>query len=634
MAIYNYRISSTFITRDRQKNLHLMANSLAAFLSQEGFPSYGSNAVQDGDDSRKMRATALWNQWIQQATTKDEYYFFLDLLTLKSVAEIKDQREIILRVESKSQTDEHSSKTLSGGGSSTDRYDSILSNGLFARAPIADRTSDRFAGFVRLELCSMYPEKMTILNGSLSGLYINLMLLVTLGGIFIYGFFTCFQLIPETALPHKVRYHSSLSKRILFKGKKLLENLRLQDPLTSLSNRSTLEKDIALKKEKFLSLILINIDNFSSINTAFGWRMGNSLLRVFSHRLRKVISPEQKLYRVSGDEFAIVAIGTQKTCVDILNNIDHKVGKYHFRIKRDPIPLSYSIGVSTGKGKDHLMQAGLALRVARESKNRKKIVFFTEAIVAMDKLKTGDKRQINIVAELKSALRENRAVPFYQAIQNNRTDSIEKYECLARIVKRDNKILSPFNFMEISRKYGFYTHITETIIEQAFHYFRKTHWEFTLNINEDDLLSNNLREMLLKASDKNEIPPRQVILEVVEYVSFLENKRAIVQLETLKKDGFQIAIDDFGSERSNFDRIMDIQVDYLKIYGKLIERVGKDEPSYESRILRAIVNIAKAMGIKTIAEYVHSEKTQKYMKEFGVDYSQGAYISKPTATPL
>jgi EAL domain-containing protein (putative c-di-GMP-specific phosphodiesterase class I) len=156
-------------------------------------------------------------------------------------------------------------------------------------------------------------------------------------------------------------------------------------------------------------------------------------------------------------------------------------------------------------------------------------------------------------------------------------------------------------------------------------------YTFSINITEDDLSRNYLKHFLSKKIRQYKIDPKRVILEILEGVSASAKDSQVDQLNSLKSKGFSIAIDDFGTEYSNFERILDMDIDFLKIDARYIKDIDVNQKSYE--ITKAIAFFAKNANIPCIAEFVHSEAVQKIIDELDIDYSQGYYLSEPTTTP-
>ena len=141
------------------------------------------------------------------------------------------------------------------------------------------------------------------------------------------------------------------------------------------------------------------------------------------------------------------------------------------------------------------------------------------------------------------------------------------------------------------------------------------------------MTENYLSHFLLTKCEKYQISPSQITLEILENITNFDNNNWIEQLETLKNTGFKLAIDDFGSESSNFGRLIDIDAELIKIDGIFIKNLDSDKKS--QKIVHSIVTLAHDIGVKVVAEYVHNETIQNLIKEYNIEYTQGFYFSEP-----
>ena len=171
------------------------------------------------------------------------------------------------------------------------------------------------------------------------------------------------------------------------------------------------------------------------------------------------------------------------------------------------------------------------------------------------------------------------------------------------------------------------TDITRLMIIKSYVTFSNSDKEFSINITDEDFKDEYLVEYQQEHCTKFTINPSQVVLEVLENISNHDAGHAIRQLDELKTIGFQIAIDDFGAESSNFASVQKLQIDYIKIDGGFIKDITQNHNSII--IVKTIVYYAKHCGLKTIAEYVHDEDTYSIVKELGIDYAQGYFLSEP-----
>jgi len=395
-----------------------------------------------------------------------------------------------------------------------------------------------------------------------------------------------------------------------------------KDPLTALPSRFALMEH--LESLEHASIFLIDIDNFSNINSAYGFEIGDNVI-IEVARLINIAKPiSSKLFRLNSDEFVIVS--SEMMSSKMLS--DHASSMVSFFDQTDilalddtDIKISISIGIAIGENSDILSHARTAIKELREHKRSSYKIYDPNSVFIKKQ-----KENIYWIHKIKEAFEKEQLVTYYQPIINNTTKKTEKYECLIRI-RSNGTITPPIRFMEASRLTGTLTLLTKCVIEQSFKKFSSVDYEFSINITSTDLQLNYLEEYLLKCAKKYGINPSRVTLEMLEDISTLNTPEILAQLNSLRYHGFKISIDDFGSESSNLSRLLEFSPDYLKIDGSFIKNILNDKNS--SVIVEAVVLLCKKSNIKVIAEFVHNAEVQAKVEELGIDYSQGYYFGEP-----
>ena len=395
------------------------------------------------------------------------------------------------------------------------------------------------------------------------------------------------------------------------------------DLLTNLlSNRALTYK---LKNSKKVNYFLFNIDGFSNINGAYGYEIGDEVLKKVSGYLNLLKPQGSDLYRFCSDKFVIIY--EEDIDTDAISKIADSILSFfsHTEIEIDEdidLYISLSIGISSSAGLINITQAELAIEELRTTKNNSYKIYNSNS-----KYVYHAQQSIYWIQKVKEAVAEENIIVYFQPIINNKTNMIEKYECLARI-KDDEEIISPFLFLNAAKASGNLSNVTKSIIAQSFKKFKDTGYEFSLNITGEDLQLEYLEYYLMKFSKKYNIDPSRVVLEVLEDITSLDHETIAKQLIKFKELGFKIAIDDFGAENSNLSRLLEVQPDYLKIDGAFIKNIIEDKKSQV--IVDAIIMICRQGNIKIIAEYIHNASVQKRIEELGIDYSQGYYFGEPS----
>ena len=411
----------------------------------------------------------------------------------------------------------------------------------------------------------------------------------------------------------------------VYEQKKLIEE-QFIDELTLLPNRQKLLKDF--KDNKIQKIAMININSFRDINNFYGFEAGDLVLKKFSQILLDKISKNINLdlYRVANDVFAICTKNKDnlKEIRDICTNIIEHFSLNPILINNNSFYLSISIGVARNC-KDSAVQNNLlskaeyALRMAK--KRDISILFLDENIELYNKLKENKK----LIEELKNALISNNLLIYGQKLINNISKK-EKYEILMRVKLEDGSILTPYSFLKEAKKAKLYLGMTRMLVKKACEYFKGKDIDFNLNLTLEDIKDQYTMDFIVNTMEKTNTA-KQITFEIVESEGIESFTEVSNFIKKAKKLGCKIAIDDFGTGYSNFEYIIKLDVDYIKIDGSLIKNINTDNNLYLT--VQTIVGFAKALKIKTVAEFVHNEEVLNCVKNLDIDYSQGFFIDEP-----
>ncbi|MEJ5285053.1 MAG: EAL domain-containing protein [Brevinematales bacterium] len=412
------------------------------------------------------------------------------------------------------------------------------------------------------------------------------------------------------------------------KKEELIRQLYI-DQFTGLPNRKKLFED--LENYKNPSLIIINIDSFRELNDFYGHEIGDFIIKDIARKLL-MITPDENwiLYKLQADEYAILItkkvnfIDVERFLLIVIEEINSKSIIYNDY----EINVSVSMGValsenisSKEKVRDLMLKADMALKKAKALK--KDYIFYNESFQIVKEYE----KNIYWAKELKKAIYEDRIIPFFQPIMNNHTKLIEKYECLARLIDNDGNIISPASFLQISKKSKLYPNITRIILDKCLQFFKNSNAIFSINISILDIIDPETFEFIEKKLKENLNLTHRVIFEIVESEG-IENYIQVKEfIDLVKGMGCKIAIDDFGSGYSNFAHILKLNVDFLKIDASLIKDITFDRNA--ELIVQTIVSFSKWLGVKTVAEWVHSREVLEKVISLDIDYSQGYYIGQP-----
>lgn len=388
------------------------------------------------------------------------------------------------------------------------------------------------------------------------------------------------------------------------------------DSLTGLPNRQKLQFDIDQRHPH--ACAILNIDNFKEMNDFFGIVSGDTLLRRTAEWLTAMgFSP----YRIGGDEFAVLFYEklTQEQLNSRISALISALDEERFIVDNETLDMHMTVGVAMGEGK-LLTRADIAIHTAKERKIP--IAFYEEA----ENIEEQYRINIAMAGAIRKALVGGRIICHFQPIVNIATGGIDKYETLVRMLDEEGNLVPPMQFLPIAKKTKLYPRITKEVIHQACRLFATRDEEFSLNISIDDIHDPSTVQEIISTIIRTGTASR-IVFEILESEG-IENYSAVAEfINTVKALGAKIAIDDFGTGYSNFEHVLRLNVDYIKIDGSLIQGTT-DNPRHRV-IVETIVDFADKIGTQTIAEFVSDEATFNTIKELGITYSQGYFTGKP-----
>ncbi|MEA1919743.1 MAG: EAL domain-containing protein [Campylobacterota bacterium] len=411
----------------------------------------------------------------------------------------------------------------------------------------------------------------------------------------------------------------------LQRSQELMLHLYIDDS-TNLPNSLALQRDLLSYLDG--SLFLLDINNFNIFNKLHGFVYGDEMLQEIAKYLTLLLDANETLYKLSADRFVVLSKRSETAYIDHLcNQIFAFFDNTQIEVDTIENLISFSIGIAKiDEGRDAIIDAEFALDISKRHGKRFKIIYNKESEEF-----TQERESIDWLNRTRRFIYQDMVVPFYQPIVDVHTRKVYKYEALARVIDGD-ELIPPQQFLNSAERLGLMTSITKSMIEKTFKQFSGTATRFSINITERDIIDGYLVEFIKHKLKKYEINPSYVTFEVLENLTLAQEGDLVSSTIALVKDyGCNIAIDDFGSENSNFGRILSLQSDYLKIDGLFIKDCDTDEE--KQKIIDAIVQLAKRLKIKTIAEYVSSEAIFEVVKEIGVDYAQGFLFGKAEQFP-
>ncbi len=364
--------------------------------------------------------------------------------------------------------------------------------------------------------------------------------------------------------------------------------------------------------EKFHSLYIID-----QIEKLFGYKLLNYLPSTYKFKNVYNLGDGKYALLTDFDSFLEAAVSLEDYLTEFVNNVKKS------RLTIDDMDYDINITLSYSLGKHMIYEdAKSGLEMAIE-----KNITICHANDFSIKDQQEAKKNLDVIKMVKQALDEYKILSYFQPIVNNKTEQVEKYESLVRLIDEKGKVISPYEFLSISKRGSYYNKITKRVLENSFEVLKTIKTELSINLSTLDIEKDETRNLIYSLLEENEKDRNRLVFELLEDERVKDFKSVKIFIRKVKKMGVSIAIDDFGAGYSNFERLLEFEPDLLKIDGSLIKNILTDK--YSQNVVETIVVFAKRQNIKTIAEYVENKEIFDFLNNLGVDYSQGYYFGKP-----
>jgi len=412
------------------------------------------------------------------------------------------------------------------------------------------------------------------------------------------------------------------------------------DALTGLINRREIERrleqavDSARNGTERHALCFIDIDQFKLVNDTCGHAVGDELLRRFASTAQLYLRHTDWVGRLGGDEFAVFLERTSlKGAERVAEKINEALSASTFAWQGRNFNVTCSIGVVeiTSDSSDLswlLRAADTACYLAKEDgRNRIRAYHETDEAVARRR------GEMEWVGEIRKAIADGRLQLYAQLIEPLRGRGGLQYEILVRLVDTSGKVYPPGAFLPAAERYGQSVSIDRQVIGLAFEQLAANPRHLRVlelchvNVSGPSISDADFRAYVLELLDAGPIPAHKLCFEITETAAIGNLVEARAFIDAMRSRGCLISLDDFGSGLSSFGYLKNLTIDILKIDGIFVRDLAHDEIDFA--LVRSICDIGRALGKKTIAEWVETNAIRARLKEVGVDYVQGYAIHKP-----
>jgi diguanylate cyclase (GGDEF)-like protein len=414
------------------------------------------------------------------------------------------------------------------------------------------------------------------------------------------------------------------------------------DTMSGLLTRAALEQRVRLMfndaggRMQRWSLLYVDIDELHVINENFGMHVGDQAIGQIGDLLRKHLPPNSVAARISGDRFAIVMPAEMDEAAMFGEGLREGVTRLATAHVDARFRLSISLGVTPFTGRDSdlgrsLAEAESACKAAKD-RGRNRLETFQENDVSIIRRFT----DINVATDVRSALAENRLrleaqmiLPFVEG-----PHAKPHYELLLRMLDPEGNTIGPDRFLSAALRYQMMPTIDRWVISTVIDLLRPRREllatapvSFTINFSGQSLHDEEFADYVIRSIETSRINPAVFCFELTESAAVASMKDAEALMMRLRKLGCGVALDDFGTGLSSLSYLRSMPVSMLKIDGSFVRDILRDERA--ESMVRAIAQLARAMNITTVAEYVETEEIRTRVRALGVDYGQGFAIARP-----
>jgi diguanylate cyclase (GGDEF)-like protein len=412
------------------------------------------------------------------------------------------------------------------------------------------------------------------------------------------------------------------------------------DALTGLVNRLEFEvrlKDaiaVAKSQGKMHALLYLDLDQFKIVNDTCGHIAGDQMLCQLGVVIQDCIRDSDLLARLGGDEFGILLTSCRlEQALKISHDILESLRKFRFAWHDKIFNVGASIGLVPIDGNTldttQLMSAAdLACYTAKET-GRDRVQLYDPEDESLKRIS-----DMGMVAQINRALDQGLFRLYRQKIAGLQwhTAESQQFEVLLRMLDPNGKLIEPSAFLPIAERYSLMKNVDRWVVRETFAYLQRQAGALngavhTINLSGATINDDEFLEFLKQQLKIFNIAPQSLCFEVTETIAIANLPKAAGLMRDVKELGSHFSLDDFGTGMSSFAYLKYLPVGYLKIDGAFVRDVLSDRIDHE--IVDAIIRVCRALGIRTIAEFVEDESTKSRLRTLGVDYAQGYAIGKP-----
>lgn len=457
------------------------------------------------------------------------------------------------------------------------------------------------------------------------------------------------MLVVETATPLTLDQHEALATlaaqvTLAVTSAHLADDLRrraFHDSLTGLPNRALFQHraqhalNMATRNGTCVAMLLLDLDDFKSVNDTHGHRTGDEVLRDVAARMQAALPHDAAVSRFNGDEFAVLI--EDLTDADQADGLAERMGRSFlepFTVDGEALTVHASIGLAvTGTTDDTmdltrlLQSADLALRAAKEGGGGQTVRFHPD-------LHTRKLDRITLRRDLERAVAAGKFILQYQPVVSIDTGRITGCEALIRWQHPTRGLLPPGEFVALAEETGLIVDLGRWVLDQACAQARAwteaghRHLAMAVNVSAYQLHETGFLDDVRSALRKHRLDPGQLVLELTESIFADDTYATAEQLRALRESGVKIAIDDFGTGYSSLSYLQKFNFDILKIDKSFVDALGRSDANARAMV-QAIIFLADALHLDVIAEGIERPEQRDELRTLRCRSGQGYLYSKP-----
>ena len=418
-----------------------------------------------------------------------------------------------------------------------------------------------------------------------------------------------------------------------------ISKLSNHDPLTDLPNRALFSDRLqtaikqAERDQEMIAVMYVDLDHFKYLNTTYGYHLGDDILQIVADRLVSGLRKGDTVARVAADDFLVLIprLLKEEFAISGAESLTRAI-RQPILLEGKEIYLDASIGISfypnDGDTADAIIgAANVALNRAKESGSGS-FHIFTQA------LNTRISKRLSMDSRLRKAMEREAFSVYYQPRVNAITSKVESVEALVRWIDEEGTIIPPGEFIGLAEENGLIIPIGEWVLAKALADLHR--WlsidpalKVSVNLSARQFRQPDLETRIAASIEASGVPASSLELEITESLAMADVSHSISILTSLNKQGVSFSLDDFGTGYSSLYYLHRLPIQWLKIDQSFVREIRNPVESQSNAIVTTIIEMAKNLGLRTIAEGCETVEQRKFLTRHGCEQIQGYLFSKP-----